>query len=276
MSIVKQLQRLRRAPAKIPQIASARREFLDWPRLAVLYAGIRQLREPGELRLRGPEPSSVRIWEHGDVHNVWAIFCGGEYRVLESDALIVDVGANVGIFAMYAARRAPAAEVFCYEPVLRTFSRLKEQIARSPFAGRIRCESKGVAGAEGVREIAVGRGADVATLLPTDVADLDRTETIQVTTLEQIVAAVLTRTDRTSVSLLKLDCEGAEWEIFEAVAPATLGAIERICIEYHVRPGYSERWLTERLGQAGFHAHNVNRRPNQTGIVWYDRNPPSP
>ncbi|MGZ3460557.1 MAG: FkbM family methyltransferase [Archangium sp.] len=272
MSIIKRLQRLTRAPEKIPQVAVARREFLDWHRLVSLYAGIQTLREPGELRLRGQSSSSVRIWERGDFHNVWAIFCGGEYRVLSSDAVIVDVGGNIGIFAIYAASRAPAAEIFCYEPVTRTFSRLEEQIARSPYAGRIHYEKKGVARAEGVREIAVGRGADVATLLPTDAADLAQSETIQVTTLDHIVAAALARTRRQSISLLKMDCEGAEWEIFETVHPSTLGVVERICIEYHVRTGYSEQWLTERLGQAGFRARQVSRRPNQTGIAWYARN----
>ena len=125
--------------------------------------------------------------------------------------------------------------------------------------------------AAGVRKIAVGRGADVATLLPTDAADLNQTELIQVTTLDNIVAESLAYTNRPSLSLLKLDCEGAEWEILETVTPGTLSAIERICIEYHIRPGYSEQWLTARLGRAGFRSKYVNRRPNQTGIVWYAR-----
>lgn len=271
MSIFKRFQQPKRAFEKVPQVAVAWKEFLDWHWLVSLYADIQTLREPGEFRLRGQGSSSVRFWERGDVHNVWAIFCGGEYRVLPSDAVIVDVGGNIGIFAMYAASRAPAAEILCYEPVTKTFSRLVEQIARSPYAERIHCEKKGVAGAEGLREIAIGRGADVATLLPTDAADLEQMETIQVTTLDHIVSAALARTNRTSLSLLKLDCEGAEWEIFESVRPSTLGAIERICIEYHVRPGYSEQWLTERLGQAGFRAQKANRRQNKTGIVWYDR-----
>ncbi len=269
MSLLKRFQRLKRAPGKVPQIASARKEFVDWPRLVALYAGLRTLTEPEEFRLRGEPASCVRVWEHGDVHNVWAIFCGGEYRVLASDAVIVDVGGNVGIFAMYAARRAPVAEIFCYEPVAGTFERLEQQVARSPHAGRIHCRRMGVAGSEGAREIAVGRGADVATLLPTEAADLEQTESIEVTTLDRIAADVLSRTGREAISLLKLDCEGAEWEIFESVAPATLEVIERICIEYHVRPGYSEKWLTERLALPGFCVDKVTRRPNQTGIAWY-------
>ena len=271
MSIVSSLQRLTRAPAKIPQIVSARRESIDWTRLVSLYSGIVMLPGPEEFRLRGGDTSSVRVWEHGDVHNVWAIFCGGEYLVLDSDAVVVDVGANVGIFAMYAARHAPAAKIFCFEPVASTFQRLAQQIGSSPYASRILCAQKGVAAREGVRQIAVGRGADVATLLPTDKADLARTESIHVTTLDRIVADVLGRTGRAAVSLLKLDCEGAEWEILETVSPPVLGAVERICIEYHVRPGYSEAWLNDRLGEEGFRAISVHRRPNGTGIVWYTR-----
>ncbi|NLX96570.1 MAG: hypothetical protein GXY83_10375 [Rhodopirellula sp.] len=97
MSVVKRLQRLMRAPGKIPQIAAARREFCDWPWLVAFYAGIRTLEEPGEFWLRGEAASGVRVWEHGDIHNVWAIFCGGEYQVLPSDAAIVDIVGNVGI-----------------------------------------------------------------------------------------------------------------------------------------------------------------------------------
>src|SRR5215831_12895756 len=93
VSSMQRLQRLKRAAGKIPQIASVRRESLDWSRLMSLYAGVRKFRGPEEFRLRGTEASSVRVWEHGDVHNVWAIFCGAEYQVVSSDRVVLDVGA---------------------------------------------------------------------------------------------------------------------------------------------------------------------------------------
>ncbi|HTE78532.1 MAG TPA: FkbM family methyltransferase, partial [Xanthobacteraceae bacterium] len=55
----------------------------------------------------------------------------GEYDVAgyhPSRPTILDVGANIGGFAIWAAKRWPGCEVFCYEPVPETFLLLKANI----------------------------------------------------------------------------------------------------------------------------------------------------
>jgi len=52
--------------------------------------------------------------------------------------------------------------------------------------------------------------------------------------------------------LLKMDCEGAEYDIFEAVDERTLACVERIVLEYHPHPDRDVRSITDKLGRAGF------------------------
>ncbi|GAA4834594.1 FkbM family methyltransferase [Kitasatospora terrestris] len=46
--------------------------------------------------------------------------------------VIVDVGANIGMFSLFAAQRWPGARVFSFEPVPRTFEALSRNIAALP------------------------------------------------------------------------------------------------------------------------------------------------
>jgi hypothetical protein len=57
-----------------------------------------------------------------------------------------------------------------------------------------------------------------------------------------------------TVNLLKVDCEGAEYEIFRKLAPEHWSRIERIAMEFHdLRPGDRHEELVEILKQHGFH-----------------------
>jgi hypothetical protein len=72
-----------------------------------------------------------------------------------------------------------------------------------------------------------------------------------------------------SVDLLKLDCEGAEWEIFDDLEP--FKAVGMVRMEYHLtRPDRSLGWMIDRLTGAGFRL--LRLQPNQGhGIAWFDR-----
>jgi hypothetical protein len=135
------LRRWLRAPGQFGRLWRAlrkiRREFADWPRLVRWYAGLGGMTAGSSLRMRDGAVRQVTVWEGGDVSNVWAIFGADEYLVRDTDEVIVDVGANVGLFALYAAQTAPRARIYCFEPLPQNFYRLQQQVESAGSGRRV-------------------------------------------------------------------------------------------------------------------------------------------
>ena len=60
-----------------------------------------------------------------DLATLWLIFFSPAYPVKASDRVIVDAGANVGFFTLYASHRAPLARIISIEPFPPTSSDCK-------------------------------------------------------------------------------------------------------------------------------------------------------
>lgn len=66
------------------------------------------------------------------------------------------------------------------------------------------------------------------------------------------------------VDLLKVDCEGAEFEVFLNAPDALLKRISRIACEYHPVAGHAIYELRQRLEELGF---TVEREGGPVGIL---------
>jgi hypothetical protein len=54
------------------------------------------------------------------------------------------------------------------------------------------------------------------------------------------------------VNLLKLDCEGSEWQIFESLKDDFISNIDKIVMEYHLNTDKRVDSLVQRLRSLGF------------------------
>ncbi len=99
----------------------------------------------------------------------------------------------------------------------------------------------------------------------------DNTLIIPCTTLENI----LTTNNLPVIDLLKLDCEGAEFEILYQSHNSTLARITNIKMEYHNNPLEATQnitALTEFLTARGF-TQTLYKPANQNiGIAWFKNN----
>jgi FkbM family methyltransferase len=156
-----------------------------------------------------------------------------------------------------AARRCPRTQVYAFEPFPESFALLQENLAL-----------KGVRNARAL-QCAVTGGRTAGASLYTGAAEAVRHSTAMVngggaagtiatasTTLDEIFEDHrLTRCD-----FLKIDCEGAEFDILFQASARTLGAVRYIALEYHDGvTAYSHRDLVRFLHDRGF---RVRRRPN--------------
>jgi FkbM family methyltransferase len=162
---------------------------------------------------------------------------------------VVDIGANIGSFTVLAAKVVgPGGRVISFEPVSRTFARLKENVALNDYPN-VECRQAAVDGQEGKLKIHVDPKSALSTSYFEKNGDEEQaTETVPCVTMEQVFRDH--HIER--INLLKVDCEGGEHGIFESL-PADLAArIDQIAMEVHEVPGKSVEKLLENIRGLGF------------------------
>ena len=179
-----------------------------------------------------------------------------------SDTLVVDVGANVGVFAIWAARIAPRAKIIALEPAPRTFELLQRNLSAHPtIAMRVSALPLALGAARGRRELSwYPRMPGNSTFFPEEkeeeasrcfraerrsvmLGDSERVS-VEVRTLSDVLCGCVSggqapgETRRSlsataQISLLKVDAEGAEIEVLRGIADADWPRIAQVVVETH-------------------------------------------
>jgi FkbM family methyltransferase len=157
------------------------------------------------------------------------IFCRQDYRVGGELRVAVDVGANIGLSALYFLTRNETSRVYAFEPDPKNVARLRENLRG--YEGRYELEEVAVALSSGTAAFGVepiGRYGTLSLELQTGHPP---TEVIEVRTraLNDILDEVLARHDR--IDILKIDVEGLEEELVAAIDRRQLERITSIIYE---------------------------------------------
>jgi len=182
-------------------------------------------------------------------------YFGNGFVSLRPDSLIVDVGANIGDFTIQAARMCPHGRVIAVEPV-RSAGEMIDRQAQLNGLGNIIWICAALGGADGEADVA-RPGSRYAP------AHAARTR-VPMKTLARLAGEQ--RLDR--IDLLKLDCEGAEWDILPA-AEDVLPRVRQICMEFHCERGWTAEKLTDWLKTRGFEVRHTGGSWN--GLLWARR-----
>lgn len=228
------------------------------------YLEMKAVREPMRLELRSGLWLEAKSGD--DLLCAWDCWVEEEYPVRGDEKLIVDAGANIGAFSLYAAGKAPGARVAALEPVAATFATLQSHVEGNGLAGRIRCLRLGVAGRAGKVSLSVGGASALSSMYGP--AEGPREE-VAVLALPDLLREL---GDPEEVDLLKLDCEGAEMDCLLAADAATLRRFRRICFEYHAMSGRTYPEVAGHMREAGFREAAVKHAPEYgTGIAEFVR-----
>lgn len=150
---------------------------------------------------------------------------------LKAGDIVIDIGGHIGSFALYAAARVGATgNVFVYEPAPDNNAQLARNVTQSGFHN-VHISSAAVAGLKGDRKIFYN---SANTAMHGFYEKNNHSYIVPAFTLTDIFSEH--NIDR--CNFLKIDCEGAEYEILYNTPRAALQKIDRIAMEYHSPPFY--------------------------------------
>jgi FkbM family methyltransferase len=194
-----------------------------FPRVAKRYF-VGGGRYPYACRVRTPvgmvRPST---YSHHDVFTIHEIFGRQDYRAGPDLGVVVDIGSNIGISALYFLTRNRTSRCYLYEPVPRNAERLRANLAG--FEARYTLQEVAVAAQGGRVDFTVeptGRYGGIGV----EGAEQIR---VQCRGIAEVVGEILAREDM--IDLLKVDSEGAELETVSAIPTEQLARIRTICFE---------------------------------------------
>ena len=169
------------------------------------------------------------------------------YRVNPGD-VVVDIGANIGTFSVYAAKVCGASRVLSFEPFPDNYGMLRKNVEQNQLH-MITHVNQAVAGSRGPRTLTLDSLDAGSHSIVKGVVSASSGRSIQIDccTLEDIFQ----RFSLTKIDYLKIDCEGSEYEILENATPR-LQQISRISMETHTTPDRKAEDMEKLLCSNGF------------------------
>jgi FkbM family methyltransferase len=141
---------------------------------------------------------------------------------------VIDIGANIGSFAVFAGLAARKGRVFAFEPDAENYALAVDNAALNRLDNVV-VERVAVSGTPGTLRLFKGAEVSLHTTLASRPHGADEGEDVPAITLPEIFEKHrIARCD-----FLKMNCEGAEYEILYRTPPEYLRRIDRIALEYH-------------------------------------------
>jgi len=178
--------------------------------------------------------------------NVWMI---NEYDVdgfeINSSDIIIDIGAHIGLFSLLVSQFCKTGKIFSFEPIRENFDLLVSNLALNhienvfPF-------NVGVSKKSGKLNLFLNNDQSAHSIFPKGPKSI----TVEATSLQKI----FDEKQISSCKLLKLDCEGAEYDIIDSLPAEYLDKIQNMAIEYHLADTKPEliKNLILKIKNAGF------------------------
>jgi len=155
---------------------------------------------------------------------IWEIWKLKQYGKVPKNSVIVDIGAHIGAYAIYAALNAK--KVFAFEPHPANYKLMLHNIKQNKIKN-IKTFQKAVSSKKGRIKLFISK-------VNTGMHSLYETESKKkILVNSTTVPEIITRYRIPKIDILKIDAEGAEYDIILNLPKKTLNKIKTIIFEYH-------------------------------------------
>lgn len=179
------------------------------------------------------------------------VFVNEDYSADYRDALVIDIGAHRGMFAAYALSRG-AKIVFCFEPApanLEYLGRTLQEFSASGVRSEILAKAVG-ARPGSVRFFIYDQSWSHSVVRRQD-RQLQSEIEVEAVTLEWAVAYACESRRNGERIVVKIDAEGAEYDILLATPPMALAPVAELFVETHGYIDREPRDLLDHIGRSG-------------------------
>jgi FkbM family methyltransferase len=196
-------------------------------------------------------PAKVQLFSAADLSTLNLIFCREDYYVPEDSRVVVDIGSNIGLSALFWLTRNRDSYVYCYEPAPTSYRRLMDNL--QPWQGRFLAHCQAVSDFTGVGQLGLEASGVYSSL------DRSSPESVpcEVVHINDVLEPVLREHGR--IDVLKVDSEGHELRTVQALAPEYWKYIRCLNIDSdRARPLVPGEFDYSRLGSAGRFVRRVD------------------
>ena len=161
-----------------------------------------------------------------DPVTVMVVFGKRDYGKIKKGDVVVDIGANIGSYSIYAAKKG-AIKVYAFEPNKEAFKTLKKNVEENGLQNIVKAINAAVTDKDG-EWVSITTSSSPRNEIIRE-SKTEGTDTVSSISLQKIIES--NHIDQ--IDILKVDCEGCEHVIFKSVNPEYFNRIKEIRMEVH-------------------------------------------
>ncbi len=231
--------------------------ILNWPEFLLNYLGFTTKKENLYIFRNGMKFLTDNEF---DVATIAVVCLRKEYGNTKDKNVVIDIGANIGSFSILTGKDGTL--VYAYEPMKNTYNLLKKNVELNNLQNNVRIFNLGVADKTGSKKLYLNNKGGSA--YNSMYIKQKKFTTINCISLDD----VFKNNNISKCDLIKIDVEGAEYEIFYNASSITLDKINEIRMEYHNVNGNNIEELLTYLQKYNFEVIKRRDDSNFSGIIW--------
>lgn len=183
---------------------------------------------------------------------------------IKNDDTIIDIGGHIGLFTLFCKQFSNAGKIFCYEPFIDNYKIFLDNV-RMNNLNNVISSNMAVSKIDGNVPIYLSDDESGHSMLEKN------SNSIQVESIS--LKKIFDMNEIQRCNLLKLDCEGSEYEIIESLPENYFEKIDKLIIEYHFAKKYPELFtkLVEKLELVSFSV-NIKKTDENMGMIFALKN----
>ena len=211
---------------KIAILLRSRKKFKNWYLYPLIYLNIIK---HGFVTFKTNSGLKMKIRvKSTDLMQLTTIWLTREYEVpdfeIKEDDTIIDIGGHIGLFMLFCKQFCHKGKIYCFEPALDNYRIFLDNIKLNDFKN-IFPFNLAVSKQDGNIPLYLNDDASGHSIF------LKNSNSIQVDSIT--LQKIFDLNNIKKCDLLKLDCEGSEYEIIDSLPENYFSMIDKMIVEYH-------------------------------------------
>ena len=247
---------------KIAILLRSRKKFKNWYLYPLIYLNIIK---HGFVTFKTNSGLKMKIRvKSTDLMQLTTIWLTKEYEApsfeIKENDTIIDIGGHIGLFVLFCKQFCHKGKIYCFEPVLDNYRIFLDNVKLNNFKNVFPFN------------IAVSKqNGNIPLYLNDDASGhsifLKNSNSIQVDSIT--LQKIFDLNNIKKCNLLKLDCEGSEYEIIDSLPNSYFSMIDKMIIEYHFAEKYPKLLtnLIKKLERTSFSV-DIKKLSDDMGLIF--------